>query len=849
MSRTLSCSQRATKLILKCGYSPGDVVLLTAAVRDLHLQHPGRFISDIRTSCPEIWEHNPYITPIQDDDPDAKVIDCWYPLINKSNEAPYHSLHGFTEFLSEKLDVCITPTAFKGDIHLSSQEKAWFSQVHEVTGKDIPFWIVAAGGKYDITIKWWETSRYQEVIDRLREKIQFVQVGAPGHHHPKLNGVIDLRGETNLRQLIRLVYHSQGVLCSVTAMMHLAAAVEAKRGNAPIRPAVVIAGGREPAHWEAYPGHQFIHTIGALSCCKDGGCWRDRIVPLRDGDPRDKPRNLCLQTVNALPKCLDMISAVDVARHIENFQEGGAIRYLTPAERKAAEKGIRKTADNRFDLQPLNLESAGFACEAAVKNLPTIIPNWHGRGIVICGGGIRYFTNAWVCINRLRRTGCRLPIEVWHLGKPEMTPQMSKLLASLGAKTIDAFQMRKNHPTRLLGGWELKPYSVFHSRFNDVLFLDADNVPVRNPEYLFETEEFKSTGAVFWPDLDHGRDEKSLAVWRSCGLRRPHEPEFESGQMLFDKSRCALPLRFCVWLNENSDFYYRYLHGDKETFHIAFRKLKKKYSLVPKPVDWIDSTMCQHDFEGRRIFQHRNMDKWDLIGNRRIQDFWFEDECRSYITSLKERWNGSLRPVPRKPFAKLGGPSAPKIAVIIFDESQDAVSQTLEFLENAGWKGIVPVVIPELNRTELNGELSESIRLSFENSPEYVLLLQGKLILNRYLFHNLANWKLLREKRIAIASLYNPRVQEFACDFANNARLASPKTTFDSPAMVISRNVADLLTSGRSRTGGIGFQVARFARKLNQPIYFHAPSLVQRLSMEDSHSFAQAADFDAQWRA
>ncbi len=202
--------------------------MLTAAVRDLHICYPGRFVTDIRTPFPEIWENNPHITPLSDDDASVDKIDCSYPLINRCNEAPYHCLHGFVEFLNERLKLAIKPTAFKGDIHLSAQEQAWHSQVHELARKDIPYWIVAAGGKYDVTIKWWETARYQQVINHFRGKIQFVQVGEWQHHHPKLDAVIDLRGKTNLRELIRLVHHSQGVLCSVTALMHLAAAVPTK---------------------------------------------------------------------------------------------------------------------------------------------------------------------------------------------------------------------------------------------------------------------------------------------------------------------------------------------------------------------------------------------------------------------------------------------------------------------------------------------------------------------------------------------------------------------------------------------------------------------------------------------
>jgi hypothetical protein len=156
------------KLILKCGLSPGDIVMLTAAVRDLHHCYPGQFATDVRTLCPDLWENNPHLTSLSEDDPEAEQIDCLYPLIDRCNESPYHCLHGFIEFLNDRLHLAIKPTIFKGDIHLSDREKAWHSQVHDVTGEDTPFWIIAAGGKCDLTIKWWQAERYQEVVDHFR---------------------------------------------------------------------------------------------------------------------------------------------------------------------------------------------------------------------------------------------------------------------------------------------------------------------------------------------------------------------------------------------------------------------------------------------------------------------------------------------------------------------------------------------------------------------------------------------------------------------------------------------------------------------------------------------------------
>ena len=59
------------KLILRNGQSPGDIVMLTAAVRDLHSTYPGQFQTDVRTACPELWENNPYVTALSDDDPEV----------------------------------------------------------------------------------------------------------------------------------------------------------------------------------------------------------------------------------------------------------------------------------------------------------------------------------------------------------------------------------------------------------------------------------------------------------------------------------------------------------------------------------------------------------------------------------------------------------------------------------------------------------------------------------------------------------------------------------------------------------------------------------------------------------
>ena len=314
------------KLILRNFQSPGDIVMLTAAVRDLHRCHPDEFVTDVRTSCPDLWHHNPHIAPLDEHDPDVTMVDCHYPLIHRSNQEPRHFLDGFVEYLNEQLGLRIRTTEFRGDLYISQAEKDWFREIEGREGASLPFWLFASGGKFDFTAKWWAADRYQQVVDHFRGRIQFVQVGEDHHHHPAIDGVVDLRGQTTLRQLVRLMYHAQGSLSAVSLLMHLAAAVEVKPGMPLNRPCVVVAGGREPPHFTAYPHHQFIHTVGALRCCDNGGCWKSRTLPLGDGDVNDRPDALCVDVVGSLPRCMDLITPQDVITRVEYYFRGGALQ-------------------------------------------------------------------------------------------------------------------------------------------------------------------------------------------------------------------------------------------------------------------------------------------------------------------------------------------------------------------------------------------------------------------------------------------------------------------------------------------------------------------------------------------
>lgn len=318
------------RLVLRSFQSPGDIVMLTAAVRDLHAAYPGHFQTDVRTSADALWENNPHITRLDERDAGVQLLDMHYPLIHLSNQRPYHFIHGYAQFLEQQLELRVPETKFAGDIHLSAEEKQ-LPPPYQLLGIPDRYWIIVAGGKHDFTAKWWNPASYQAVVDHFQGKIHFVQCGEAHHWHPPLSGVVNLVGRTSLRDFVRLVYHAEGVVCPVTLAMHLAAAVETKPSGPYVRPCVVIAGGREPAHWEAYPNHQFLSTSGALPCCSSGGCWKSRCQQVGDGDPKDS-RDLCDRPVQItpdlrIPKCMDMITPADVIRRIELYFDGGSFSF------------------------------------------------------------------------------------------------------------------------------------------------------------------------------------------------------------------------------------------------------------------------------------------------------------------------------------------------------------------------------------------------------------------------------------------------------------------------------------------------------------------------------------------
>lgn len=242
-------------------------------------------------------------------------------------------------------------------------------------------------------------------------------------------------------------------------------------------------------------------------------------------------------------------------------------------------------------------------------NQTYIAPNYkHEKGIVIGAGGAKYFGCGIACVHVLRNLGCNLPIEFWYLDEYEMDNNMKHLCDILNITYINATQYCKDHNLnpRILNGWELKPFSTLYSNFQKVLYLDADNIPAIDPSYLFDTKEFQELGSIFWPDLPPHKRKEWLPpiVWENIGLEYRDEVDFETGQYMIDKGKCYKELCITMWMNEHSDWFYKFVYGDKSTFHLTWRKCGSNYGIPTRKAGWKHPCILQYDLDGKLVFQH-----------------------------------------------------------------------------------------------------------------------------------------------------------------------------------------------------------------------------------------------------
>ena len=279
---------------------------MTRAVGDLKESYPDYQI-DVRSPWPEIWEHNPRLTPLDDKDPDVEKFDISYDEIHESGWRGHHFTDAFRHDIEKKLGVKIKKTGIRPELYVSDEEAHWINQVEVEFGWTGGFWLINAGRKQDNELKQYH--RWQEVVDRFNDyfggAIRLVQIGHLGHLHHVLDGVYNLVGKTDLRQLIRLAWWSHGSIGPLSLQFVISAAFE--------QPHVVLAAGKEGVRWHIYPHRRYIYTNGALKCCMWDGCWKGGV------------KGSCDDLVYGTPHCFTLIQPNTIVDAVKMYYQGGRL--------------------------------------------------------------------------------------------------------------------------------------------------------------------------------------------------------------------------------------------------------------------------------------------------------------------------------------------------------------------------------------------------------------------------------------------------------------------------------------------------------------------------------------------
>lgn len=314
---------------------------------------------------------------------------------------------------------------------------------------------------------------------------------------------------------------------------------------------------------------------------------------------------------------------------------------------------VRLLTKARFDFPESHDSTAAGESTAALSS-------W--RGIVLCGGG-SLLPGVWVTVNLLRQFGCKLPVELWHIGPEELPPVYRKLLTPMDVRSVDAREVwHKCVGAAPLSGWQAKVLAVVKSSFREVLYIDADNHPTKDPAFLFDDPLYTSTGALFWPDrIKHGPDSK---LWELFDVPYRDEEMHETGQFVIDRTRHWHALQVAMHCNQWSRFWYQHSHGDTALLRFAMHKLGDKFSMLPhrllevpvarqvEDLKTLETTpymrqegdiramFLQRAPDGSVLFQHRTagggaQERFGLGQYHHLQHFQHDQACRDLLEELR----------------------------------------------------------------------------------------------------------------------------------------------------------------------------------------------------------------------
>ena len=261
---------------------------------------------------------------------------------------------------------------------------------------------------------------------------------------------------------------------------------------------------------------------------------------------------------------------------------------------------------------------------------------------------LKYLTSAYVTLRALRNSvNSSLPVEVFYAGNTRAPRGWLEQMEAefTDVRFIDIYQRRGvDFPTTLeLEGYQLKFFAIMLSSFEEVLFLDADNIPVVDPAFAFELEQYVATGALVWPDMCN-MVSITAKTWDAFGIKPPvnfpadtgklwrercsdYEPrEIQGGEFLINKRRTWPGLVLTTLISWNHQYALTALFAsEKQSMQFGFNATGTTYAMAPlqpfvmgrasrgsngKPLLCGGALGQRHPQQGHVIWIHRTMSKF-----------------------------------------------------------------------------------------------------------------------------------------------------------------------------------------------------------------------------------------------
>lgn len=219
------------------------------------------------------------------------------------------------------------------------------------------------------------------------------------------------------------------------------------------------------------------------------------------------------------------------------------------------------------------------------------------RGIVMTAPNNAFPIMA-TSLRMLRESGSTLPLEIWFWMRDDYDAHpCDNIFPALNARCMfmsDYLPASMEVPLPIIRDSKFlnKIGAVLFSTFEQILFLDNDAFPVTDPDSIFTTAPFTTTGYVLWPD--YWAVTSSPKFWDITGTPAPDmltRASSESGELLINKATHAPALLMTFYYNTFGEkLFYRLLsqgaqgEGDKETWLAAVRALDLPfYQVAEKP--------------------------------------------------------------------------------------------------------------------------------------------------------------------------------------------------------------------------------------------------------------------------